>query len=256
MDKYRAMILKRCEDTARTIAYSIFKAKNDAVTKEKLNYQLETYLRDEEGNFIHPNAVRYFLYQSFELLKAEKKIIDKKLRDAEKFFEDFKNTFDDPKTEDEEGIDQLAERRISVANRLGKMTGDQQDMKQSFLTYMKKADEYRVNGILAAVLAEGIDYVNSLCDAFQSFYMSFESKINNINRRINICLTIKYIILYIKSNNSITTSPRIISISNRISLTIDAMGLSTPATNIRLTTFTLRVSIAELLRFTKLRPLL
>ena len=186
MDKYRAMILKRCEDTARTIAYSIFKAKNDAVTKEKLNYQLETYLRDEEGNFIHPNAVRYFLYQSFELLKAEKKIIDKKLRDAEKFFEDFKNTFDDPKTEDEEGIDQLADRRISVANRLGKMTGDQQDMKQSFLTYMKKADEYRVNGILAAVLAEGIDYVNSLCDAFQSFYMSFESKINNINRRINI----------------------------------------------------------------------
>ena len=51
---------------------------------------------------------------------------------------------------------------------------------------MKKIDEYRVNGILAAVLAEGIDYVNSLCDAFQSFYLSFESKISNINRRINV----------------------------------------------------------------------
>lgn len=186
MDKYRAMVAKRCEDTARTIAYSIFKAKNDAVTKEKLNYQLETYLRDEEGNFIHPNAVRYFLYQSFELLKAEKKIVDKRLRDVEKFFEDFKNIFDDPKTEDEESVDQLSDRRISAANRLGKMTGDQQDMKQSFLTYMKKADEYRVNGILAAVLAEGIDYVNSLCDAFQSFYLSFESKINNISRRIGV----------------------------------------------------------------------
>ena len=59
-------------------------------------------------------------------------------------------------------------------------------MKQSFLTYMKKADEYRVNGILAAVLAEGIDYVNSLCDAFQSFYLSFESKINSISRRISV----------------------------------------------------------------------
>ncbi len=186
MDKYRAMVAKRCEDTARTIAYSIFKAKNDAVTKEKLNYQLETYLRDEEGNFVHPNAVRYFLYQSFELLKAEKKSVDKRLRDAEKFFEDFKNTFDDPKTEDEESIDQLSDRKIAAANRLGKMTGDQQDMKQSFLSYMKKIDEYRVNGILAAVLAEGIDYVNSLCDAFQSFYLSFESKINNINRRINV----------------------------------------------------------------------
>ncbi len=186
MDKYRAMIVKRSEDTARTIAYSIFKAKNDAVTKEKQSYQLETYLRDGEGNFIHPNAVRYFLYQAFELLKAEKRMVDKRLRDVEKFFEDFKNTFDDPKTEDEESIDQLSDRRISAANRLGKLTGDQQDMKQSFLTYMKKADEYRVNGILAAVLAEGIDYVNGLCDAFQSFYLSFESKINSITRRINV----------------------------------------------------------------------
>ena len=186
MDKYRAMILKRCDDTARTIAYSIFKAKNDAVTKDKLNYQLETYLRDEEGKFIHPNAVRYFLYQAFELLKAEKKNVDKKLRDTEKFFDDFKNTFDDPKTEEEEGFEQLSDRRISVANRLGKMTGDQQDMKQSFFAYMKKADEYRVNGILAAVLEEGISYVSSLCEAFQSFYMSFESKINNVNRRISV----------------------------------------------------------------------
>ena len=186
MDKYRAMIAKRSEDTARTIAYSIFKAKNDAVTKEKLNYQLETYLRDGEGNFIHPNAVRFFLYQAFELLKAEKKMIDKRLRDGEKFFEDFKNIFDDPKTEDSEDVDQLGDRKVSVKNRLGKLTGDQEDMKQSFVSYMKKADEYRVTGILAEVLAEGIDYVNNLCDAFQSFYLSFESKINNIARRISV----------------------------------------------------------------------
>lgn len=185
MDKYRAMVVKRSEDTARTIAYSIFKAKNDSVTKEKLNYQLETYLRDEEGNFIHPNAVRYFLYQALELLKAEKKSVDKKLRDVEKFFEEFKNTFDDPKTDEEESVEQLSDRRVSVANRLGKMTGDQQDMKQSFLVYMRKADEYRVNGILAAVLSEGVDYVSNLCNAFQSFYASFENKIDAIKRRIS-----------------------------------------------------------------------
>lgn len=59
MEKYKDMVVKRSEDTARTIAYSIFKAKNDSITKEKLPHQMETYLRDEEGNFIHPNAVRY-----------------------------------------------------------------------------------------------------------------------------------------------------------------------------------------------------
>ena len=186
MDKYRAMVVKRSEDTARTIAYSIFKAKNDSVTKEKLDYQLETYLRDEDGNFIHPNAVRYFLYQAFELLKAEKKSVDKKIRDVEKFFDEFKNIFDDPKTEEEESVEQLSDRRISIKNRLGKMTGDQQDMKQSFIVYMQKADEYRVNGILAAVLNEGIDYVSNLCTAFQSFYSSFENKIDTIKRRVAV----------------------------------------------------------------------
>ncbi len=186
MDKYRAMVVKRSEDTARTIAYSIFKAKNDSVTKEKLNYQLETYLRDQEGNFIHPNAVRYFLYQAFELLKAEKKSVDKKVRDIEKFFDDFKNIFDDPKTDEEEGVEQLADRRVGIMSRLGKLTGDQQDMKQQFIVYMKKADEFRVQGIMGAVLAEGIDYVSNLCEAFQSFYASFESKVENIQRRISV----------------------------------------------------------------------
>ena len=62
MDKYRALAQKHKEDAARNIAYTIFKAKNDTATTDKQPHQLETYLRDEEGNFIHPNAVRYFLY--------------------------------------------------------------------------------------------------------------------------------------------------------------------------------------------------
>ena len=47
---------------------TIFKAKNDSATKDRLPHQMETYLRDQHGTFIHPNAVRYFLYQALELL--------------------------------------------------------------------------------------------------------------------------------------------------------------------------------------------
>ena len=184
MDKYRAMVVKRGEDTARTIAYTIFKAKSDSVTKDKQDYQLETYLRDEEGNFIHPNAVRFFLYQALELLKKEKKLVDKRCRDAEKFFEEFKNIFDDPKTEENETFEQLSDRKITISNRLGKLTGDQVDMKQQFFTFMNKVNEFRVNSILAEVINEGISYVNNLCSAFQSFYLSFESKISTVSRRI------------------------------------------------------------------------
>lgn len=113
MEKYKDMVVKRSEDTARTIAYSIFKAKNDSITKEKLPHQMETYLRDEEGNFIHPNAVRYFLYQALELMKAEKVLVEKENDKKEKSFDGMYAIFDNTKTDDEiETVDQLTERKI------------------------------------------------------------------------------------------------------------------------------------------------
>lgn len=38
--------------------------------------------------------------------------------------------------------------------------------------------------LLAEVLAEGIDYISSLCEAFQNFYTSFENRIEALDRRI------------------------------------------------------------------------
>ena len=77
MEKYKDMVVKRSEDTGRTIAYTIFRAKNDSITKDKRPYQMETHLRNQQGEFIHPNAVRYFLYQALELMKQEKVLTDK-----------------------------------------------------------------------------------------------------------------------------------------------------------------------------------
>ena len=71
------MVMRRSEDSGRTIAYTIFRAKNDSATKDRLPHQMETYLRDQHDAFIHPNAVRYFLYQALELMKQEKVFVDK-----------------------------------------------------------------------------------------------------------------------------------------------------------------------------------
>ena len=112
VEKYKEMVVRHCEESGRTIAYSIFKANTGNATKDRLPHQMETYLCDEQGQFIHPNAVRYFLYQALELLKQEKQMVDKENRKKEKFFDDFYNIFDDPKTEDTEGVDQLADRKM------------------------------------------------------------------------------------------------------------------------------------------------
>lgn len=138
MEKYKDMVVKRSEDTARTIAYSIFKAKNDSITKEKLPHQMETYLRDEEGNFIHPNAVRYFLYQALELMKAEKVLVEKENDKKEKSFDGMYAIFDNTKTDDEiETVDQLTERKIDKKT--------QQEFKDKLRFYIGETDKYRTS---------------------------------------------------------------------------------------------------------------
>ena len=186
IEKYKAMIMKRSEDTAHTVAYTMFKAPNDTVTSDKLAHRLETYLRDGEGKFIHPNSVRYFLYKTLELLKAEKMVIDGKNRDALKLFEGFAAAhFDNPNTDEVETVESLTDRKLSLINKLtNKLSGDQQDLKSAYSNYMAKANEYRVNSVLALVLQEGIDYVSDLCTAFQNFFMSFDTRVATIEKRI------------------------------------------------------------------------
>lgn len=186
IEKYRGMIVRRAEETADTIAYAMFKGSGDSVTTDKVRHRLETYLRDSDGDFMHPCAVRYFLYKSLELLKIQKALVDNKNRDAIELFENFAaSQFDDPTTDAVETIEDLSKRKIALFNRItGKLTGDQQNLRDAYSNYMAIIDEYRVDAVLALVLEEGISYVSELCKAFQDFFMSFDSRVASIDRRI------------------------------------------------------------------------
>lgn len=188
MDKYRAMVVKRTEETGRTIAYTIFNAPMKSVTQDKQEYRMETYMRDSDQRFLHPSAVRYFLYKSLKLLKDQKRMLDDKNDKATAFFDGFgKAHFDNPKTEETETtVESLSDRKLALINRLtGKLSGEQEDLKSAYGSYFTKVNEYRVNAVLAEVLDEGINYVSSLCDAFQKFFMSFEGRVNTLEKRIS-----------------------------------------------------------------------
>lgn len=185
LEKYKAMIVRRSEDSANTIAYAMFKAPGE-VTGDRLAHRLETYLRNN-GDFVHPNAVRYFLYKTLELLKDTLTMVDAQNKDAERMFDGFsKAHFDDASTDDiEEGVESLTDRKISMLKKLtGKLTGEQEDLKSAYSGYLAKANEYRVNKVLVLVLQEGINYVKDLCDAFQNFFASFEARVSNMEKRI------------------------------------------------------------------------
>ena len=62
--RYKNLVSKNSNDTAYTVAYTIFKSENESIVTDGLQHQLETYLRDNRTKqFVHPNAVRYFLYK-------------------------------------------------------------------------------------------------------------------------------------------------------------------------------------------------
>jgi len=190
IEKYKAMVIKRREDTAHTIAYTMFLSQDESATAGRLEHKLETYLRSEKGDFLHPNAVRYFLYKTLELLNNQKRIVDNSNRDDLSYFENFERTsfVDNSKNNDDaggEGIESLTDRKVSLINRItGKLTPAQLALKSKFSGYIAKINEYRVNSVLELVLEEGIKYVTRLCESFQSFFLSFDGKIASIDKRI------------------------------------------------------------------------
>ena len=74
--------------------------------------------------------------------------------------------FDNTKTDDEiETVDQLTERKIDKKT--------QQEFKDKLRFYIGETDKYRTSSVLAEVLAEGIDYISSLCERSRiSIYLS------------------------------------------------------------------------------------
>lgn len=187
--KYKRRVLKNTEDNAPSIAFTMFKAPNDSITSDRFDFQIETYMRnDETGEFIHPNAIRYFLYKSMEQLKKEKLMLESRCKTHEDFFDSFeRNNFDDKETDDvEETVEDLAStKKVGIVDKIRKrLSSDQEDLRNAYSTYIKHLDEYRWEAIYREVLESGIEYVTNLAKAFQSFYNSFEEKISFMDRRI------------------------------------------------------------------------
>ena len=187
--RYKGLSVKRTSETARTIAYSLFKSDNGNVTKDKNKHQLETYLRDAEtGSFIHPNAARYFLYQTMDALKKQKLSNDSELKEKEEYILTFEKTkFDNPDTKDvTETYNDISDKieKKPILGKLRKLTAKQEDVLKKFNTFFQSISEYRFAAVYAMVLEEAISYVQNICESFQLFYTVFEGRVEQIDSSI------------------------------------------------------------------------
>lgn len=186
MKKYSGMSEKRSEEVGRTMAYTLFRTKDSNAINERLPHQIETYLRDGDNNFLHPNAVRYFLYKTAEIMKNVKNKAERDAQEEKEQLESIiKSIVDDPKTQEEETEEQLTTRKADMANNFGKISDRQKSNLQSCTHYLAVVDDYRKHSVLNLVLDEGMNFIKNMSEAFETFYNSFDSRIEDANRELS-----------------------------------------------------------------------
>jgi hypothetical protein len=186
--KYRDMVKRHTDEIGRQTAYSIFKFDDGSdVTQTNNMTKIKAHLKTN-NQFIHPNAVRYFLYQTLQTLRNKKAEAENKKKEFEEEFKRFDNLFDVSGTPEIETI--------------GTFTADIRNVNfwEQFVSknYLKKIkskikqydaflgiiEEYRVISPYFMVLESALEYVNKLCSSFENFYESFDSNVIEIERQI------------------------------------------------------------------------
>jgi len=188
LTQYKELVKQRIGDIGKRAAFALFKSNDgEDVTLEKKVTQVETYLRDSANKYMHPNCIRYFLYQTLDALKKKTAENDKKKTNAENLFKNFDNLFDVPGTGETETINDVLD-KIRNKGFLAKIKStpakDLEEYVKKYTILMNTIKDYRVIAPFEIVLKAAQEYVESLSRSFEMFYKSFDSNVADIERRI------------------------------------------------------------------------
>jgi len=188
LKRYREIVKQRSDDVGRVAAYSIFKSDDGTdVTLSNEYTRIEKYLKDD-NKFIHPNSVRYFLYQTLQTLKEKLAEVKTRKGEHEAEFVRFDRIFDNPASRDVVETVSDFKNDLASANIFKKIRGYAADevrkKSRDFEAFLNTVNEYRVDFPYFIVLEEAQRFVEKLCRSFEAFYDSFDGNVDEINRRI------------------------------------------------------------------------
>jgi len=185
---YKELVTRRVGDIGRVASYELFKSNDgDDVIIGELPTQIETYLRDNSKQFMHPNAVRYFLYQTLQTLYKKLAEAEKKKELVEKTFKSFDMLFNEDDTESIQTIGDFM-RKVDDAGFWARVTkkheGEIKDFIERYESLLGTVADYRITAPYVAVLTAAVNYLRGLCKSFELFYKSFDSNVSDIERQI------------------------------------------------------------------------
>ena len=186
LDRYKRFTDKYVKEKAYGITFTLFRANKKDVLKGEEPFYLETYLRDQQKNFIHPNAVRYFLYMTLAELEKKRTEIGDELKDLEEYFKGFvKSNFPpDKEGSPSENINEniplstLVRQRKVYDGLIGRCTLAK--LMRAADTYASNIEEFRVCATYHEILNGAVDYVSKLIEASEKFYESLGGNIVDV----------------------------------------------------------------------------
>lgn len=202
--RYESIVKKKAYSVAKAKAKSLFIDSPSMTGRSFEKYNIEYLLKTVDGA-MHPNAVRYILYVLYKVLsdsytaaKAnEGEYLDKLAvyapsADMPDFFD-----LDLPFSEEEEkcidDVIALEKEDPSIWEKLGGYSKLYDAFNQHFPTYSKYILNYRDALLREAAYQIGMEYVKQLCNEFEKFYSSFESKAIMLgSRKEDIIESLKY----------------------------------------------------------------
>ena len=165
MIEYGRHISKNAPKLGEMISNELFKKKVD---KKIGNTDIEFHLGDVENNgmYMHPNAIRYFLYKALEELKDRKTTYTKKANEALNIISNENYLSDIPG-----GIIEDKEKFIkAVRGFFGDDIKKIKDCIDRFDVYFGKTDDYVVYKSGLAVIEKAIERISNLSKCFEIFF--------------------------------------------------------------------------------------
>ncbi|MCR4792865.1 MAG: tubulin-like doman-containing protein [Lachnospiraceae bacterium] len=185
---YQKKVRKYVSTASSAIAYSIFHSgEEDEVSDDQKDFVLEKYMKSSEGNFLHPCAIRYYLYQVKQRIltdiKKTKSDIDSNNSEyIDSFLEDY---FGDGNEDTPDSEYSITNRKATFMDRMKKrLSAGLESTKAGCQDFLTAIDKDKELSIRLAVLEEGLSYVSGIISAYENFFDSFESKITGMQREI------------------------------------------------------------------------
>ena len=186
---YEAAVVRNAKDAAAGKAEAIFYNEKKTL-QEKGEYTLEFLMKNAYGEVMHPNAMRYMLYEVTKLFDKERKNAKNQRDNAAKSLEYFSDAaMEADFSYGKKRIDTLTalcEQEKENPSFMEKMKGYEKiydKLNESFQSYYGAIRQLEEKTAEFEAYNQGYDYVTKLSEGFERFFASFAEKVQTLDRQ-------------------------------------------------------------------------